>query len=147
MTSTRAGLTSPKTRVVPEIMSRRLSTLVPLDSATMPIVAAAIDKTRPAPARQRCLNPECTKKITRPRAGRLPLFCDRKCRQAFDYERAELLADIAVLSRAVQTGGGSHAEQRRVVVELADRRWCLQRYAVPPDRTRPEILPMFPEDR
>ena len=58
---------------------------------------------------------------------------------AFDYERAELLADIAVLLQAIERGEGTHAQRRKVLVELANRRWCLQRYAVPPDRNRPEL--------
>jgi len=80
------------------------------------------------------MNPNCRRKIERPAAGRLPLFCGRPCREAFDYERAELLADIAVLEEALSTGGGTYAQRRAVAVELATRRWCLQRYPAPADR-------------
>lgn len=61
-------------------------------------------------------------------AGRLPFFCGRPCREAFDYERDELLADVAVIEAALSAGGGTHAERRAVTVELSTRRWCLHRY-------------------
>lgn len=57
--------------------------------ATLQEVAAACSKALASPTRMRCLNPDCRRKIDRPAAGRLPLFCGRSCREAFDYERAE----------------------------------------------------------
>lgn len=137
---TRTGLTTSKRKVLDDLMSRRLNTLVPLEGATLQTVAAACPKAVPSPKRMRCLNPECKKKIDRPSAGRLPLFCGRPCREAFDYERAELLSDIVVLTQALKAGQGRHADRRTVQVELANRRWCLQRYAVPADRTQPEQM-------
>ena len=122
-----------------DLMSRRLNTVVALERATLQEVAAACSKALSGPTRMRCLNPDCRKKIDRPAAGRLPLFCSRSCREAFDYERAELLADIAVLNRALEVGQGSHLERRTVQIELANKRWCLQRYVVPADRTKPEV--------
>ena len=120
-------------------MSRRLHTLVDPASTTVESVAAAIPRAVRTPRRQRCLNPRCRRKIDRPDAGRLPLFCGRACRQVFDYERAELIADINVLKRALAGGGGTYAQRRALMVELATLRWTLQRYAVPTDRSHPEI--------
>lgn len=137
---TKTRLTTSKRKALRELMSRRLNTLVPLEGATIQSVAAACPKAVASPLRMRCLNPECIKKIARPAAGRLPLFCSRSCREAFDYERGELLADISVLNAAMQAGKGSHAERRIVQVELANKRWCLQRYVVPADRTQPEQM-------
>ncbi len=136
---TKTRPTTSKRKVLEDLMSRRLNTLVPLERATLWEVAAACSKAPAGPTRMRCLNPECRKKIDRPAAGRLPLFCSRSCREAFDYERGELLADIAVLKRALEVGQGSHLERRSVQVELANKRWCLQRYVVPADRTKPEV--------
>jgi hypothetical protein len=136
---TKARPTTSKRKVLDDLMSRRLNTLVPLERATLQEVADACSKALAGPTRMRCLNPECRKKLDRPPTGRLPLFCGRSCREAFDYERAELLADIAVLLQAIERGEGTHAQRRKVLVELANRRWCLQRYAVPPDRNRPEL--------
>lgn len=133
-------LTTSNRKALDDLMSRRLNTLVPLERATLREVAAACPRAVASPTRLRCLNPECRKKIDRPAAGRLPLFCGRPCREAFDYERAELLADIAVLTRALETGQGTHLDRRAVQVELANKRWCLQRYVVPADRTRPEQM-------
>jgi len=136
---TKTRLTTSKRKVHDDLMGRRLNTLVPLKSSTLQEVAAACSKALASPTRMRCLNPDCRRKIDRPAAGRLPLFCGRSCREAFDYERAELLADIAVLNRALKVGQGSHRERRTVQVELANKRWCLQRYVVPTDRTKPEV--------
>jgi len=140
ITPTKTRLTTSKRRVLKDLMSRRLNTLVPRERATLQDVAAACPKAVATPTRMRCLNPECRRKIDRPTAGRLPLFCGRPCREAFDYERTELLADIAVLNRALEAGQGSHADRRTVQVELANKRWCLQRYVVPADRTHPEQM-------
>ena len=137
--STTTGLTTPTSKALDDLMSRRLNTLVPLERATLATVANAIPRAVPSATKMPCLNPNCLRKITRPKAGRLPLFCGRPCREAFDYERSELLADIAVLLQAIERGEGTHADRRKVQVELANRRWCLQRYAVPPDRNRPEV--------
>ena len=134
-----SGLTTPTRKALDDLMSRRLNTLVPLERATLATVADAIPRAVLSAAKMPCLNPSCLRKVTRPKAGRLPLFCGRPCREAFDYERAELLADIAVLLQAIERGEGTHAQRRKVQVELANRRWCLQRYAVPPDRNRPEL--------
>lgn len=109
-------------------MRRRLSTLVPLPDAKVSTVAAALPRALPASAKQRCLNPECKRKILRPPTGRLPLFCGRACREAFDHERCQLVDDIAVLEAALNRGGGTYAERRKLSIELATRRWCLQRY-------------------
>ena len=133
------GLTTPTRKALDDLMSRRLNTLVPLERATLATVADASPRAVPSATKMPCLNPNCLRKVTRPKAGRLPLFCSRSCREAFDYERAELLADIAVLLQAIERGEGTHAQRRKVLVELANRRWCLQRYAVPPDRNRPEL--------
>ncbi|MGB8380382.1 MAG: hypothetical protein WCG47_03875 [Dermatophilaceae bacterium] len=57
----------------------------------------------------------------RPATGRLPLFCARSCREAFDYERAQLLADIEVLNRALEASVGTYSQRRQVMIELATR--------------------------
>ncbi len=76
------------------------------------------------------MNPNCQRMVERLAAGRLPFFCGRPCREAFDYERAGLLADVAVLEAALSAGGGTYAQRRAVTVELSTRRWCLHRYMV-----------------
>ena len=119
-------------------MGRRLNTLVPVRKATVAVVAEAIPRALPAQARQRCMNPSCQRMVERPAAGRLPFFCGRPCREAFDYERDELLADVAVLEAALSAGGGTHAQRRAVTVELSTRRWCLHRYMLVAGRGRTE---------
>ncbi len=79
------------------------------------------------------MNPECKRKITRPERGRLPTFYSRGCREAFDYERSCLLADIQALSEAMRVGGGTYAESRRLGVALSTWQWALIRY---PDLAR-----------
>lgn len=107
-----------------------MNTLVPVREATVALVAEAIPRALAAPARQRCMNPNCQRMVERLAAGRLPFFCGRPCREAFDYERAGLLADVAVLEAALSAGGGTYAQRRAVTVELSTRRWCLHRYMV-----------------
>lgn len=107
VTPASTSLTTSQPKVPEQLMSRRLNTLVSVHGATVHTVAVACEKAVASRTRMRCLKPECRKKIDRPAAGRLPLFCSRCCRQAFDYERAELLRDIEVLTKALEVGGGT----------------------------------------
>ena len=132
------GLTSPTERAAATIMGRRLNTLVPVRKATVAVVAEALPRALPAQSRQRCMNPNCQRMVERPAAGRLPFFCGRPCREASDYERDELLADVAVLEAALSAGGGTHAQRRAITVELSTRRWCLHRYMVTAEGGRAE---------
>ena len=117
-------------------MGRRVNTLVPVRQATVAVVAEAIPRALPAQARQRCVNPSCQQVVERPAAGRLPFFCGRPCREAVDYERDELLAEVAALEAALSAGGGTHAKRRAVAVELSTRRWCLRRHMVAAEHGR-----------
>lgn len=70
--------------------------------------------------------------------GSVALLCGRPCREAFDYERAGLLADVAILESALSAGGGPHAQRRAVTVELSTRSRCLHRYLVAAEGGRAE---------
>jgi len=112
-------------------MAKRLNTLVLAAEATVPATHAALPDAVQASIEQRCMNPVCTKLCNWPRTGRPRLFCCRECRQAYDYERAELLADTRTIAEALDRPGGTYKQRRALQTELARRRWCLIRYGDP----------------
>ncbi len=93
-------------------MAKRLNTLVLAAEATVPATHAALPNAVQASIEQRCMNPVCTKLYEWPRTGRPRLFCCRECRQAYDYERAELLADTRTIAEALDRPGGTYKQRR-----------------------------------
>ncbi len=117
--------TSPRTTFP---VAKRLNTLVLAAEAMVPATHAALPDAVQASIEQRCMNPLCTKLCNWPRPGRPRLFCCRECRQAYDCERAELLADTRTIAEALDRPGGTYKQRRTLQTELARRRWCLIRY-------------------
>ncbi len=123
-------------------MAKRLNTLVLAAEATVPATHAALPDAVQASIEQRCMNPVCTKVCNWPRTGRPRLFCCRECRQAYDYERAELLADTRTIAEALDMPGGTYKQRRTLQTELARRRWCLIRYGDPRGELRDPKMPL-----
>jgi len=122
-------------------MAKRLNTLVLAAEATVPATYTALPNAVQASIEQRCMNPACTKLCNWPRTGRPRLFCCRECRQAYDYERAELLADTRTIAEALDRPGGTYKQRRTLQTELARRRWCLIRYGDPRGELRDPEMP------
>lgn len=112
-------------------MAKRLNTLVPAAEATVPRTHSALPQALPASTQQPCMNPVCVNMCDWPQTGRPRHFCRRECRQAYDYEQAELLADVKSIAQALDRPGGTYKQRRALQTELARRRWCLIRYGDP----------------
>lgn len=126
---TERGLTSPPNLV--SAMPKRIHRVLQPDQRRVESAAEVIDQARPTPLEMRCLNPFCaTGRMSRwPSRGRPSPFCCRECRDAYEYERNELLEDRRALEETLEAGGGSARQRQRIASELARVKWSLARYA------------------
>lgn len=125
------GTGHPHHGVVPPLVPKRLNTAVPPGRGDVPTVSEALRDAAPLPSGFRCLNPSCDRpepiKWSESR-GRPRLFCSPSCRNAYDYERAELEKDLGVVEDALRHGGGTYRQRRSVVSARRRLEVALLRY-------------------
>jgi hypothetical protein len=114
----------------PRETPRRVHRLLGDTQRTVTEAARALSVARTPATTQRCLNPACAQQCHWTEGGRPSYFCTRACREAYWYERNELVLEIAALQDALAQPGGTYRDRRRVQAEVARRRWVLGRYVL-----------------